>query len=501
LPTLQIRPSKGSAYGRQVLSLRIGSAAPRVVRCLRNLSLGRSVQRGSKTGSRPCRESAAQPWPLSSSSSPAPLSPTAPRRTCPATPARYEAGGVWHTALTDLTGSPVESVGNAGAVSGVTHYGPYGAARPGSADPLGIGYVGEYRDATGLVNLRARSYEPVLARFIGRDTTGGVASAPQTANRYAYATDNPLRYTDPSGHFIAAIAADPGAAFGLAIGFTGLPGAVYYGVSAIVGRDLATGRTLEPWERSIGVVALAVIPGARLAEQAISLGGRMVASLGRVARTVAAAARESSAFGALTRRLASLGGRAAGLGGGSAGSRAWGREPRGSGHGLRPGSDGSGRPPGVAWVTLAMPLPRSGGPCARGDPSSFDSFFCESGERGAHEKGGVEGEVGRFRRRHLVPLPRVKTLAELNDRLAAADRRDLARHVASRRATCRSGVGPVLMITVGPLDMIIPSAGFSRRRRSISRPWPTAARRRSRGPRRATSRPATRTTSSAISPR
>jgi len=30
----------------------------------------------------------------------------------------------------------------------------------------------------------------------------------------------------------------------------------------------------------------------------------------------------------------------------------------------------------------------------------FDSFFFESGERGAHEKGGVEGEVGRFRRRH-----------------------------------------------------------------------------------------------------
>jgi transposase len=65
----------------------------------------------------------------------------------------------------------------------------------------------------------------------------------------------------------------------------------------------------------------------------------------------------------------------------------------------------------------------------------FDSLFCEPGERGAHEKGGVEGEVGRFRRRHLVPLPRVATLAELNERLAAADRHDLGRHVASRRST------------------------------------------------------------------
>ena len=37
----------------------------------------------------------------------------------------------------------------------------------------------------------------------------------------------------------------------------------------------------------------------------------------------------------------------------------------------------------------------------------FDSFYCLPGIEGSHEKGGVEGEVGRFRRRHLVPVPRV----------------------------------------------------------------------------------------------
>jgi transposase len=65
----------------------------------------------------------------------------------------------------------------------------------------------------------------------------------------------------------------------------------------------------------------------------------------------------------------------------------------------------------------------------------FDSFFCEPGEEGAHEKGGVEGDIGRFRRRHLVPLPVVAGLAELNAYLAAADRADLARHVAGRLET------------------------------------------------------------------
>ena len=66
----------------------------------------------------------------------------------------------------------------------------------------------------------------------------------------------------------------------------------------------------------------------------------------------------------------------------------------------------------------------------------FDAFFCEPGIAGAHEKGGVEGgQVGRFRRRHLVPVPRVESLAELNALLEAADRADDARHIAGRLAT------------------------------------------------------------------
>lgn len=66
---------------------------------------------------------------------------------------------------------------------------------------------------------------------------------------------------------------------------------------------------------------------------------------------------------------------------------------------------------------------------------AFDSFYCIPGERGAHEKGGIEGEVGRQRRRFFVPIPHVKSLAELNRRLEEADRADLARHIGSRRAT------------------------------------------------------------------
>jgi len=65
----------------------------------------------------------------------------------------------------------------------------------------------------------------------------------------------------------------------------------------------------------------------------------------------------------------------------------------------------------------------------------FDSFFCQPGLEGAHEKGGVEGEVGRFRRRHLVPVPHVDTIAELNELVAGGDATDDARWIAGRALT------------------------------------------------------------------
>jgi hypothetical protein len=65
----------------------------------------------------------------------------------------------------------------------------------------------------------------------------------------------------------------------------------------------------------------------------------------------------------------------------------------------------------------------------------FESFFCLPGVKGAHEKGGVEGEVGRFRRRHLVPVPRVNSLTALNDLVAIGDERDDHRHIEARRVT------------------------------------------------------------------
>lgn len=85
----------------------------------------------------------------------------------------------------------------------------------------------------------------------------------------------------------------------------------------------------------------------------------------------------------------------------------------------------------------------------------YDSFYCQPGIDGAHEKGGVEGEIGRFRRGHLTPVPHVPSLAALNEALAAADARDEGRRIAARTETVGAAAAREL-----PLLRPLPVAAF-----------------------------------------
>lgn len=64
----------------------------------------------------------------------------------------------------------------------------------------------------------------------------------------------------------------------------------------------------------------------------------------------------------------------------------------------------------------------------------FESFFCIPGKDGAHEKGGIEGEIGRFRRAHLTPVPQVDSMADLNVLIDAGDLADDARVITGHHA-------------------------------------------------------------------
>lgn len=60
---------------------------------------------------------------------------------------------------------------------------------------------GIYDDTTGLYYLNARYYDPENANFLSQDTYRGEVSDPESLNLYAYCNNNPIVYTDPSGHF------------------------------------------------------------------------------------------------------------------------------------------------------------------------------------------------------------------------------------------------------------------------------------------------------------
>lgn len=65
----------------------------------------------------------------------------------------------------------------------------------------------------------------------------------------------------------------------------------------------------------------------------------------------------------------------------------------------------------------------------------IESFYCRPGIEGAHEKGGVEGQIGYFRRNHFTPVPEVESLAELNELVDQWDLHDGRRRIGSRPRT------------------------------------------------------------------
>lgn len=60
----------------------------------------------------------------------------------------------------------------------------------------------------------------------------------------------------------------------------------------------------------------------------------------------------------------------------------------------------------------------------------YEASFCNP--YSGHEKGGVEGEVGRFRRNHLVPVPQFDSLDQLNAWLLEECRLDEQRFIEGR---------------------------------------------------------------------
>lgn len=112
----------------------------------------------------------------------------------------------------DLLGSVGLETNENGTVQNQYAYDPWGAPRtPSTWASLSTwpnygsdrGYTShEMLEGLELVHMNGRIYDPAIGRFLTADPFVQFSGDSQSYNRYSYVLNNPLRYSDPSGHFV-----------------------------------------------------------------------------------------------------------------------------------------------------------------------------------------------------------------------------------------------------------------------------------------------------------
>jgi len=141
------------------------------------------------------------------------------------------------TAISDATGNLVESLS----------YDPWGRRRnPSNWNDYNVtstmfdrGFTGhEHLPQFGLINLSGRVYDSFLVRFLSPDPYVQAPDYSQNFNRYSYAFNNPLKYSDPDGEWVHLVV---GAAIGGVFNWLSngaqfnAKGLGYFGVGALAG--------------------------------------------------------------------------------------------------------------------------------------------------------------------------------------------------------------------------------------------------------------------------
>ncbi|ETA66626.1 RHS repeat-associated core domain [Methanolobus tindarius DSM 2278] len=108
-------------------------------------------------------------------------------------------GMEWY--LSDHLGSTTLLINESGLEVERTEYYPYGQVQSGGLEKYG--FTGQENDAdTELMYYGARYYSPEYRIFVQPDTMLPDPYNPQALNRYSYTLNNPVKYTDPSGHYV-----------------------------------------------------------------------------------------------------------------------------------------------------------------------------------------------------------------------------------------------------------------------------------------------------------
>ena len=130
----------------------------------------------------------------------------------------------------DILGSPVVATDINGLVAWKEHYRPYGDRIIDATESANnaLWYTGKSHDEeTGLTYMGARYYDPVSGRFMGIDPAPIDLRNTHSFNRYTYANNNPLKYTDPTGKY-AQVAWCVGGPAGCAAALAAIGASVYF---------------------------------------------------------------------------------------------------------------------------------------------------------------------------------------------------------------------------------------------------------------------------------
>jgi RHS repeat-associated protein len=110
--------------------------------------------------------------------------------------------GTLYFMLRDHLGSTSMVTDASGNIVGQQRYYPFGETRYTSGTMYTDKLFTGQRQITdlGIYYYNARFYSPYINRFLSADTIVPGYTDPQSLNRYSYVNNNPLRYTDPTGH-------------------------------------------------------------------------------------------------------------------------------------------------------------------------------------------------------------------------------------------------------------------------------------------------------------
>jgi RHS repeat-associated protein len=103
--------------------------------------------------------------------------------------------------LHDRLGSVRQIINSSGSVVKYCTFEPFGESiESGGTFDDPFGFTGQYLDAeTGEYYLRARQYDPAIARFTARDSVFGSLEQPLTMHKYLYCRNEPVNRIDPEG--------------------------------------------------------------------------------------------------------------------------------------------------------------------------------------------------------------------------------------------------------------------------------------------------------------